>query len=113
MLPKENRLKKKRDFEQVFKRGIGLKEDFLFLKIKKNNFGKKRFGFIVSQKVSKKAILRNRIKRKLREIIREKLPSIKPGIDGVLVAQPGLEKKDFSEIKETINSLFKRAKVCQ
>ena len=37
MLPKENRLKKKKDFEKVFKEGQGFKEDFLFLKVVKNN----------------------------------------------------------------------------
>ena len=39
MLPKINRLKKQKDFERVYKKGKGYKEDFLFLKIVEN--GKK------------------------------------------------------------------------
>lgn len=109
MLPKENRLKKGKDFESVFREGKGFKENFLFLKILENNLNKTRFGFIVSQKVSKKAALRNKTKRKLREAVREKLKEVKKGIDGILVASPGLEKKDFWEIKESIDNIFKKA----
>ena len=111
MLPKKNRLKNKKDFERIFKQGKSFKEDFLFLKIRKNNLKESRFGFIVSLKVSKKAVLRNKVKRRLREIIKERLPEIKSGIDGVLIAQRNIEEKDFSEIKEVINKLFKKAKI--
>ena len=111
MLPKKNRLKNKKDFERVFKQGKGFKEDFLFLKITKNNLKENRFGFIVSLKVSKKAVLRNKVKRRLREIIKERLPEIKPGVDIVLIAQKGMEEKDFSEIRETTNRLFGKAKI--
>jgi len=109
VLPKENRLKKRKDFERVFKEGKGFKENFLFLKILENDLNKARFGFIVSRKVSKKATLRNKIKRKLREAVREKLKEVEKGMDGILVASPGLEKKDFWEIKESINKIFQKA----
>jgi ribonuclease P protein component len=111
VLPKQNRLKKKKDFERVLKEGKGFKEDFLFLKILKNNLEFSRFGFIVSQKVSKKATVRNKIKRRLREIVRLRLKRIKRGIDGVLIALWGLENKSFKEMEETINKIFKRAKI--
>lgn len=111
MLPKANRLKKKKDFEKVLRTGTGLKEDFLILKFVSNNLKKSRFGIIVSLKISKKATIRNRIKRRLRQLIRLKLSEIKKGIDVVLIATPGLETKDFWEIEETINRLFKKAKI--
>jgi len=110
MFPKINRLKKKQDIERVFGKGKRLKEDFLILKITKNALSQTRFGFIVSQKVSKKAILRNKIKRKLREIVNKKGKNFKKGLDVLLIACPGLEKKDFWEIDETLNKLFKKAK---
>jgi len=111
MLPKENRLKKKKDFKEVFKKGKGFRKDFLFLKIKNNSFKKIRFGFIVSREISKKAVIRNKIKRRLREIIKKELSKIKPGIDGVLIAKKGIEKKDFLEIKEVVFQLLKKAKI--
>jgi len=109
VLPKQNRLKKKKDFERVFKEGQGFKEDFLFLKIRKNKLKNSRFGFVVSKNFAKKSTLRNKIKRRLRELVRINLAKIKKGVDGVLVANPGLETKDFWEIEEVINKLFKKA----
>ena len=50
-----NPKKKKKDFEKAFKNGKFFKENFLILKTTENNIKEDRFGFIVSQKVSKKA----------------------------------------------------------
>lgn len=111
MLFRENRLKNKKDFEKIFKQGKGFRQDFLFLKITENNLGKARFGFIVSKKVSKKAVVRNRIKRQLREIIRNKLKQeqVKKGIDGVVVALQGIDEKEFEEMEKAIDTLFNKA----
>lgn len=111
MLPKRNRLKKNKDFDDVFKKGRGFKEDFLYLKIKKNNLKSSRFGFMVSKKFSQKATARNKIKRRLRELVKIKLPKIKKGTDGVVVIMPGFKINDFLELEETINKLFKKAKL--
>ena len=111
MLPKANRLKKKKDFERVFKTGKGFKESFLVFQAAKNNLKNSRFGFVVGKSVSKKTTTRNKIKRRLRELVRIKIKKIKKGIDGVFVAKPGLETKDFWEIEKTMNQLFKRAKI--
>jgi ribonuclease P protein component len=110
MLSKKNRLKRKKDIEGVFKRGKGFKEDFLILKVAKNNFKNSRFALVVSQKISKKATLRNKIRRKMSETVRLKIKRVKKGMDLVLIATPGLEEKDFWEINEIINKLFQKAK---
>ncbi len=107
MLPKINRIKKKKDFEDIFKKGKSLKNGFLIFKVAGNGLGQSRFGFVVSQKVSKKAVVRNKIKRRMSGIIRLNLKNIKNGIDIVLVALPGIEKKEFSEIQNSINKLLK------
>lgn len=111
MLPIKNRLKKKKDFERVFKKGKGFKEGFLFLKIVKNNLKESRFGFIVSKEVSKKAVIRNKIKRKLKKSVQLNLLKIKDGIDGALIVKAGLETKDFQELKEIIEKIFTKAKI--
>jgi len=122
MLPKTNRLQKKSEIEKVLKEGKGgrFKEGFLILKLRKNNLEKSRFSFIISQRVSKKASFRNKIRRRLSEIVRLKLKKIKEGrhpptesqgMDVVLIALPGLETKDFWEIEEGLNRLFSKAKI--
>lgn len=111
MLSKNNRLQKEKDIERVLKKGKGFKEDFLILKTLKNNLNKTRFGFIVSQKISKKANIRNKVKRKLREIVRLKQKMIKSGTDNLFIALPELEAKNFKEIEEMINKLLKKARI--
>ena len=111
MLAEINRLKQKKDIERVFRKGENFKEDFLILKLAKNSLNKVRFAFIVSQKVSKKATIRNKIRRRLKDLAQSKLKKIKKGMDVLLIALPGLETKDFWEIEEIINKLFSKAKL--
>ncbi|OGZ17816.1 MAG: ribonuclease P protein component [Candidatus Nealsonbacteria bacterium RBG_13_36_15] len=108
MLPAKNRLSKKKDFQRVFKKGRGTKEDLLIFKWAPNNLQVSRFGFAVSKKVSKKAVLRNKIKRKLREKIRKELPLLKKGIDGVVIVNPGAAKKGGQEMVGILNKIFSK-----
>lgn len=111
MLQKSSILKKKKDFDSVFKKGESFKSRSFILKITKNNLGKSRFGFIVSKKVSKKAVVRNKIKRRLRSIIKQNLKDIKKGMDVVLIILSGIEKKNFTELKEELITAFQKAKI--
>lgn len=69
-LAKKNILRRELDFDRVFKQGKAVKGSFLFIKYLRNNLATPRFGIIVSTKVSKKAVERNRIRRILAETIR-------------------------------------------
>jgi len=83
----------------------------LISKIIKNNLDKSRFAFIVSQKVSKKAVVRNKIRRRFEQIIRLNLKNIKVGVDVVLIALPGIEKENFLSIQKSINNLLIKTKI--
>lgn len=84
-LNKKNRLKKKRDFENVFKKGKAVKSSFLFIKYIKNELDISRLGFVVSAKVAKKAVERNKIRRILSEGIRGQINNLN-GYDIVVFA---------------------------
>ena len=111
MLPSKNRLKNKSDIEKVLKTGRSHKEDFLVFKMLKTGPSDSKFGFIVSTKVSKKAVVRNRIRRRLGELMLSKLKNIKTGVNGLFIAVPGIDKKDFWEIDEAINKIFTKFKI--
>lgn len=111
MLPKENRLKKKKDFEKLFKDGMSFQEKFLVLKINKNNLSNNRFGFIVSKKISKKAVVRNKIKRRLREIVKKGINDYRKGFDIAVIALPGVELKTFEEMSRALEYAFKKIKI--
>ncbi len=109
MFSKKSRIKKKKDFDKIFKRGRFFREDFLTLIVLSNNLKNSRFGFVVSKKFSKKAVLRNRIKRQLRGLIRAKLKKLANGIDFLIIVSPTTKVKDFWEIEGLINKLFEKS----
>jgi len=117
MLPKINRIKKKKDFETIFKKGVSFKNSLLILKVVKNNLNQSRIGFIVSQKVSKKATVRNKIRRRLAEAVKIHMKDIsfgaqeKNGLDLVLIVLPIAEKSSFLDIKDALNGIFSKAKL--
>lgn len=102
MLKRANRLIQEKDFDQVFRKGKSKKTDSLILKKLKNDLDRSRFGFTVSKKFFKKAVLRNRIKRKLRAAVLRRLGKLEKSSDVVIVALPGIENKKVSEIEEII-----------
>ena len=112
MLAAKHRLRKKKDIGQVLKEGKSSKEGPLVLKTIKNNLGFCRFAFIVSRKVSQKAVVRNKIRRKMREAVRLKVENCQPGTDSLFIALPGKIKKDsLGEIEGCVEHLLRRNKI--
>ena len=111
MLPKENRLKKKKDFEKVIKQGRGVAGDFLSLKFLFTGAETSRVGFVVSKKVSAKAVVRNKIKRRLREAVKIYLPKLTTSHDMIFFSKHKIaeQDKDFQEITKAVNALLGRA----
>lgn len=68
----------------------------------------KRFGFIVSKKVSKRAVDRNKIRRLLAEGARENMGEIKEGVFGIFLAKKTLLGKKFGEVEKEIKEVFKK-----
>jgi len=110
MLPKKNRLQKKKDIDDVFRKGETRKSSLFIVKIKNNSFKDWRFCFIVSQKVSKKASIRNRIRRRLRGFVSNNLKALAPaktGKDILIIVRPGAEKESLQEIEKTLMGILK------
>jgi ribonuclease P protein component len=113
MLTKINRLTKKKDFDRVFAEGGSSFNKLIGIKAAKNGLPHSRFGIIVSTKVSKKAVIRNTIKRRIREVIRGKLKQIKSGQDCVIIALPAIVEKDFCEIERSLTDNLSRVRLLQ
>jgi len=111
MLPKENRLKKEKEFEAVFKGGRTIKGSNIFLKYLANGTDKTKVGFVVSKKVSKLAVERNKVKRRMREIVRLKKKEIKEGLSIILIALPSVNNVEYGEIKKDIENLFNKGEL--
>ncbi|HRY82532.1 MAG TPA: ribonuclease P protein component [Candidatus Moranbacteria bacterium] len=112
MLPRKNRLTNKKDFEEVHRLGSFFSFGVVFLKVKKNNTGKTRAGFLVGIKFSKKAVERNRIKRQLREIVRKNIGKIKESFDLVISLKKSSKKEILSkDLERDLMSVLEKAKL--
>jgi len=103
MLARLNAIKKAQDFQTIFKKAKSFRNNIFIFKTMKNGLEISRFAFVVSQKVSKKATIRNKVRRRLAESVRAEMKSVKKGTDSLFIALPGVEKKEFAEIKKTVN----------
>jgi len=111
MLKKSNRIGRNKEFDRAFKLGQSFYDKILGLKAVDNGLSLSRLGVLVSTKVSKKAVVRNRIKRQIRAIIRGEWAAMKSGKDLVIIVFPQILDKKFIEIKDTIVRGLKRAKL--
>ena len=105
----KNRLQKKKDIDLVFKKGKTFREGLIILKTLKTDLKDSRFAFIVSQKVSKKANVRNKLRRRLKNIIQKLLKDKKnEAKDVLIIVFPGLEKKEYEELEDIIKKMFEK-----
>jgi ribonuclease P protein component len=112
MLYSQNRLAKRADIERVFKKGRSFFVGNLGIRLAKNDLKVSRFTVVTSTKVSKKAVDRNKLKRRMREIIRKEiLPNVQYGFDGVISTKKPLLDLSFSDLRELVIKLFKKAKL--
>ena len=108
MLPQKYRLSRQKDFEDIFKQKKSSSSQFLSLFWRFNNLGFPRLAVVVSTKISKKAVARNRLRRQLQEIIRLNFKKIKPGFDTVVVVKTGLIKREYLFIEKEFINLLKK-----
>ncbi|MFA5777844.1 MAG: ribonuclease P protein component [Parcubacteria group bacterium] len=110
MLPSKNRLTKRTDFANVYRKGTFFLESPLSLKAVKNNLEHTRIGFSIEKKFFKKAVERNKIKRLLREAFHQNLENIKNSLDIVVFYKRSEPNPDFKIISELVKKLIKKIK---
>ena len=108
MFPKKQRISKTKDIEAVFKGKISAYNKLFGLKAIKNTLYYNRYTVIISTKVSKLAVERNRIKRNIKNTLKKHDSQIKPGIDCIVIVLKEANKAKVSEIDGGIENLLKR-----
>jgi ribonuclease P protein component len=113
MLKQANRLLRKNDFDAVWKKGRSSYDKILGVKMIANNLTGNRFGIMVGLKVSKLAVERNKIKRRIREIIQADENNLKKGFDVVITVLPAARGLNFEGLKKSLLGNLKRLGVSQ
>jgi ribonuclease P protein component len=110
-LKRAARLRKSGDFQQVRQQGRSVSSRLLVLAWRANEIGRTRIGFIVSKRISKRAVERNHVKRLLSEAARASLPDLLPGMDIVISARNGASAVTLQTFASDMRILFGRAKL--
>lgn len=109
-LPVPNRLKKKKDFDEVFKKGKAVNGSFLFIKTLVKAEGLPRFGFVVASKYAPQAVVRNRVRRLFSRVIWPNLLLNMPSCDTVVVVTKKIPK-DLVGLEEDFLSALRKARL--
>jgi ribonuclease P protein component len=112
VLPNQNRLRRREDFAKVYAKGDRYRGTYLNLRIFiDSNDPLTRIGIVVSKKVSKLAVTRNRFKRQLRAIFRQLLSQLKNGLQIVVTVTTVQSKSSYQELWDDLKNLLAKAKV--
>lgn len=106
-------LTKKDDFTRIFRAGKRIQSNCLTLFIKENRFSHSRFAFVAPLSVDKRAVIRNRLRRRAREYVRKRLPYWRnASVDAILLFKKqaaGMSKRRLYEcFDEALSILFGR-----
>ncbi len=111
VMKKDYRIKKNNDFQAVFKKGRSTaNRQFIVYVLKKENQPSFRIGLSVSKKIGN-AVVRNRIKRYIRQSFFEMKEGLSDGNDYVIIARKPAADMDFFEVKKSLAHVLKLAKV--
>ena len=112
MLPKQYRLKKRTAFNATYKTGRSLhyKGITLFCGKEKKIQTPTKIGFVVSKKIHKRAVRRNRVKRLMREAVRIYIKNLENNFESkyislIFVATTSILDKNFEEVDYRIKKL--------
>lgn len=107
-LSRKYRLGSKENFSQVLKEGRKIDSLSFYIKTKKNNLRFSRFGIVVSSFISKKAVVRNKIRRRLSEAIRKNIYNKSNGYNVIFIVKGKILEKNYKEIEREVKEIFKK-----
>jgi ribonuclease P protein component len=99
-------LTKSEQYALVYNKGSSWASDLAVVKALPNGLTFSRYGFSVGRRLGG-AVVRNRVKRRLREILRS-LP-LEPGWDIIFIVRPQAARASFARLKKVVSRLLSRA----
>lgn len=101
------KLKKNEEFKKVYARGKSVVTPYLVLYFMRNSEKYNRLGISVSKKVGN-SVVRNRVKRLIREAFRLTPLTLKSGLDLVLIARVRMNQADFKTTEKHMSQVLNK-----
>lgn len=103
-------LRRRADFETIGRRGAAHSTPILVLRTLRTERAETRLGLSTPRSLGG-AVERNRLRRRLRELVRERIGRIGPGWDLLLIARPPSRQATYAELGAAIDALLERSKI--
>ncbi len=98
-------VKENYEFRRIYRKGKSAVSPWLVLYCQRNRQGRTRLGVTVSTKLGK-AVVRNRVRRRLREIWRLNQEVLQPGWDIILVARGRAVRTSYKKLNDSYLGLL-------
>lgn len=108
-LPRECRLVRRSEFEAVYREGRRRSSATFLVFLRANGLERDRFGMSVKKALGN-AVVRNRMRRRIREVLRLHREEILPGWDVVIHPSRSVETLEFSKLETELLALLPREK---
>lgn len=105
-------LKENYEFRRLYQRGKSAAGGTMVLYCRKNKLGRNRLGLTASTKLGH-AVVRNRCRRRLREVYRLNTPQLKQGYDIILVARGRTARAPWKELNSTFLKLCRKLELLE
>ena len=102
---KEEHLTKPQQYASIYRKGSSRSSNLLVMRALPNGLPISRYGFSVSKRVGG-AVIRNKVKRRLREILR--VMPVKSAWDIVFIVRPAAATADYATLKKAVEGLLAR-----
>jgi ribonuclease P protein component len=107
-MERKYRLRLNADFQRVRQKGRSWANRFVVLCALPNELEHSRFGFAASKRIGK-AVVRNRVRRRMREAVRLRFAEIDEGWDMVFIARSATAGSNYAELSGAVENLLMSA----